>query len=79
MGWLQRCLSHLHPGFERESRRWYVRCRCGAEPDIWEMGGVRWGALGHPRRLVKCPHCQTRSILKLRLREKRSEDGSDPN
>ena len=77
MGWLQRFFSRLHRGFERESRRWYVRCRCGKEPDVWEMGGIRWGALGQPRRLVQCPYCHARSILKLQRRA--SGDGSDPN
>lgn len=43
---------------EAESRSWMVRCSCGFERSIWDLGGIRWKAKGNPRRFLACPHCQ---------------------
>ncbi|REJ94216.1 MAG: hypothetical protein DWQ34_09055 [Planctomycetota bacterium] len=42
---------------EAESRDWVMRCPCGQETSIWEMGGVRWKASGNPRRHGTCAGC----------------------
>lgn len=62
MGKLQEILATLLPdawaaSLEDESRAWRMRCPCGAETSIWEMGGVRWKAAGQPRRLGECGAC----------------------
>jgi hypothetical protein len=54
---------------ERESRSWYFKCSCGHEFDVWSMGGVRYKAAGHPRRLVTCPKCEKMDFLELNKRE----------
>lgn len=43
---------------EAQSRAWKVRCPCGHERSIWDLGGIRWKAAGNPRRLIKCPACE---------------------
>lgn len=42
---------------EAESRSWIVRCSCGYARSIWDLGGIRWGAAGQPRRYLSCPQC----------------------
>lgn len=42
---------------EAESRSWMARCSCGFARSIWDMGGIRWGAAGQPRRYLSCPQC----------------------
>jgi len=43
---------------EAESRAWMCRCNdCGLERSVWEMGGVRWKAIGRPSRRWYCPRC----------------------
>lgn len=42
---------------EADSRRWMVRCPCGFERSVWDMGGIRWKAAGSPRWFRKCPSC----------------------
>ena len=42
---------------EAESRSWIARCSCGFARSIWDMGGIRWGAAGQPRRYLSCPQC----------------------
>ena len=40
-----------------ESRAWKMRCPCGHQRSVWDLGGIRWGAAGNPKRLLKCPAC----------------------
>jgi len=43
---------------EAESRLWMCQCPgCGAERSIWDMGGIRSGAAGQPRRAMRCFSC----------------------
>ena len=42
---------------EKESRSWLVRCQCGNTTSIWDLGGIRWGAAGQPKRYLLCPKC----------------------
>ncbi|MBN2146550.1 MAG: hypothetical protein JW726_04140 [Anaerolineales bacterium] len=46
---------------EVESREWIAECPCGAARSIWELGGIRWGAAGNPRRLMRCSQCGQRT------------------
>lgn len=43
---------------EADSRKWVATCpRCQAVNSVWDMGGIRYKAAGHPIRLVRCPGC----------------------
>ncbi len=42
---------------EAESRQWMVRCTCGFERSVWELGGIRWKAHGDRRQYRPCPQC----------------------
>lgn len=46
---------------EAESRERRVRCACGHDRSIWDLGGIRYKAAGNPRKLMKCPACGKRS------------------
>jgi ribosomal protein L37E len=47
---------------EKDSRRWFMKClRCGFEVSYWDMGGIRWKAMGNSRHLRKCTQCGNRS------------------
>ena len=54
---------------ENESRQWYFMCDCGAKTSLWDVGGIRSGASGNPKRSVTCPACKKTHILTLQ-REK---------
>lgn len=67
MGKFQELLATLLPdawaaSLESESRAWRMRCPCGAETSIWDMGGIRWKAAGRPRRLGTCGTCGRKFI-----------------
>jgi hypothetical protein len=50
-----------------ESLTWYFTCDCGKEFSIWEIGGIRYKAMGNPVKQVKCPFCNKvapRKVLK---------------
>jgi hypothetical protein len=57
----QRVVRMLPPkwqtSIEQESRDWVMRCPCGAETSVWEMGGIRYKACGHPLRAGRCGQC----------------------
>ena len=62
MAKLQELLATLLPdawaaSLEAESRSWRMRCPCGAETNIWDMGGIRWQGFGSPRRKGICGAC----------------------
>jgi hypothetical protein len=43
---------------EAESRSWMVKCPCGLERSVWELGGVRYGASSRGKRLLRrCSQC----------------------
>ena len=43
---------------EAESRSWMVKCPCGFERSIWELGGVRYGAHSRGKKLLRrCSEC----------------------
>jgi hypothetical protein len=44
--------------FERESRLWMLICpKCGGEKSFWDIGGIRYKAVGNPRKLIRCSQC----------------------
>ena len=62
MSRLQRLITALVPrswaaSMEAESRAWKLRCACGNEQSIWELGGIRWKATGNKRVYRRCPDC----------------------
>jgi rRNA maturation endonuclease Nob1 len=43
---------------EAESREWILRCEaCPREISVWDLGGLRYKASGHPKHRAPCPHC----------------------
>ena len=66
MSFFQKLFTALLPrkaaqDMEADSRSWMVRCKCGYERSVWDMGGIRWRAAGNPRWFMRCPHCGQRS------------------
>jgi hypothetical protein len=61
------CLpASLAASIEADSRRWGFDCpACDARSSIWEIGGVRWKAAGEPRRLLRCPRCHARRMMRI--------------
>lgn len=62
MSFIQKLLTSVLPeasakSMEAESREWMQTCPCGHARSVWEVGGIRWGAAGNPRRLLNCPGC----------------------
>lgn len=75
MSAIQRFLLRILPrtwadDLRAESMSWLVVCEaCGHARSVWELGGIRWKARGHPRRLVLCPICGKREWHVLRRAE----------
>ena len=42
---------------EAKSRMWVLRCPCGHETSVWDMGGIRYKAAGNPWRRGRCGKC----------------------
>ncbi len=72
---IQRFLLRILPcawaeDLRAESMSWLVMCEaCGHARSVWELGGIRWNARGHPRRLVLCPIYDKRGWHILRRAE----------
>ena len=82
MNWVQKLVTALVPpslgnAMEEESRTWMLRCPCGYERSIWEMGGIRAGAVGNPRRLMRCRSCGKVRWHKT-YRKRAGDEGLDP-
>ncbi len=66
MSLLQKVFAAVLPArsveeLEADSRLWMVRCTCGFARSVWEIGGIRYKAVGEPRWFRKCPQCGQRS------------------
>ncbi len=66
----QKFFAALLPGrwmeaMEADSRLWIVRCSCGCARSVWELGGIRYKAVGEPRWFMRCPQCGRRSWHKV--------------
>jgi hypothetical protein len=71
---VQRFFTRIFPrawaeDMRAESERWMVRCDCGFERSVWEMGGIRWKASGNPRKSLRCPQCGQVSWHKVYKKE----------
>jgi hypothetical protein len=72
---LQRLLTGLFSPataarMEADSRMWMMQCqKCGYERSIWEIGGIRYKAIGNPRTLKRCPNCGKINWHKIYRRE----------
>ena len=67
MGFFQRLFAALLPkatmdALEAGSRDWMVKCKCGHERSVWELGGIKYGgkAVGK-RTLLRCEKCGKRT------------------
>ena len=64
----QRIVMRLMPGradeIERQSREWFIVCpNCAFERTYWDIGGVRYGARSHAKRIgARCPSCGERAM-----------------
>jgi hypothetical protein len=55
---------------EADSRMWMMQCpNCGWERSLWELGGIRYKAVGNPRSLQRCPNCRQIRWMKIYRRE----------
>ncbi|MBX3444339.1 MAG: hypothetical protein KF774_18195 [Planctomyces sp.] len=54
--------SRWQASIERESRDWVMKCGCGHETSIWDMGGVRFAAKGRPQRPGRCEACGAKFV-----------------
>ena len=62
MSLTQRILKAIFPArlwaaMEAESRSLVMRCPCGHETSIWDMGGIRYKAAGEPTKAGRCGAC----------------------
>jgi len=45
-------------GIETASRAWMAHCpNCDQETSVWDHGGIRYKAVGNPKKLFRCPAC----------------------
>jgi hypothetical protein len=63
MSLVQRLILSVVPrswgqAMEKDSRLWMMRClTCGCERSIWDLGGIRYKAVGNKRKYYPCPKC----------------------
>lgn len=44
---------------EAHSRAWLIECpKCGHARSVWEIGGIRYKAIGEQRNRMRCPKCR---------------------
>jgi len=48
------------------TQKWCIECPCGYTRDFWEVGGIRFKAVGEPRQYFLCPECKKGRWHKLR-------------
>ncbi len=66
MSWIQNLIASFFSkettaSMEAASRDWMMQCStCGRETSLWEAGGIRYGAKGKPKRLIRCSECGLR-------------------
>ena len=62
---------------EADSRRWGFTCsQCGVRSSIWDIGGIRYKAIGEPISLVKCPKCGHSGMHRITYQAHVHADGS---
>ncbi len=70
MSAVQNIAKHVLPervfrSMQDESQTWLMRCPCGHETSVWEMGGIRWKADGKPIRWGQCGGCGERFFAQV--------------
>ncbi len=51
---------------EADSRKWAATCpRCQRVNSMWDVGGMRYRAVGNPVTLVRCAHCGKASFMRF--------------
>lgn len=64
---------------EADSRRWMLQCpECGYERSFWDIGGIRYKAVGNQRNLMRCTNCGRRTWHKAYRREDPLPEGPAP-
>ncbi len=48
------------------TRQWLIECPCGFKRDLWDVGGVRYKAVGEPRSYSACAECGKGTWHKIR-------------
>lgn len=71
MATAQRILKFILPAkaftaIKAGTKQWIVECPCGNKLDCWDSGGVRYMAVGEPRRLIRCRSCGKFTMHKIR-------------
>ena len=57
----------LFAAMERDSRLWKAECpHCQAQTSLWEMGGIRYKAVGEPLTRLRCPKCGQMGWMRIR-------------
>jgi hypothetical protein len=58
---------------KRGTEQWQVKCQCGYTQNLWETGGIRYGAYGNKAAFRYCQSC-----AKFRLHDiyKKGKQGS---
>ncbi len=51
---------------KKGTKQWLIECKCGHHQDFWDLGGIRYKAVGEPRQYLKCPKCKKNSWHKIR-------------
>jgi len=57
----------LFAAMERDSRLWKAECpHCRVQTSIWELGGIRYKAIGEPLTRLRCPACGQKGWMRIR-------------
>lgn len=62
-----------------QSQHWMMRCPCGHETSVWEMGGIRWKADGKAIRWGRCGGCGERYVGQVYRRSHRNDQHETSN
>lgn len=57
--------ASLFEKMKEDSKRYRFTCSCGMESSIWDIGGIRYKAVGKPTTGVKCPLCRKFAMRKI--------------
>lgn len=58
--------TRAYEAVKDRTKLWLIECKCGHKRDLWDLGGVRYKAIGKPLRLLKCPKCGKTTWQKIR-------------
>lgn len=49
----------------KESKQWKFTCLCGQTSSIWNIGGIRYKAVGDSTKAIRCPYCKKFGMQKI--------------